>query len=116
MNSFKDHTWFDVEYEILPAVFDPEEAAKSEAPPLYPGGNVYGPQFGIMIEKGVNEPVVMEWGDIEEGFKIADVVIEDKVEVKPQIHSPIEPHSALPPGKEMNSHSGRQPNLHTKFG
>jgi xanthine dehydrogenase molybdenum-binding subunit len=86
---------FEVEYEILPAVFDPEEAAKPEAPQLYPGGNVYGPQFGMMVEKGLNEPVIMEWGDVEEGFKVADLVIEDKVEVKPQIHSPIEPHICI---------------------
>jgi xanthine dehydrogenase molybdenum-binding subunit len=86
---------FKVEYDILPAVFDPEEAAKPEAPQLYPGGNVYGPQFGMMVEKGLNEPVIMEWGDIEEGFQEADEIIEDKVEVKPQIHSPIEPHICI---------------------
>ena len=86
---------FEVEYEVLPAVFDPEEAAKPEAPPLYPGGNVYGPQFGLVVEEGLNEPVVLEWGNIEKGFKKADVVIEDKVEVKPQIHSPIEPHVCI---------------------
>lgn len=86
---------FDVEYEILPAVFDPEEAARPDAPQLYPGGNVYGPQFGLMVEKGLNEPVVMEWGDIEEGFREADEIIQDKVEVKPQIHSPIEPHICI---------------------
>lgn len=86
---------FEVEYEVLPAVFDPEKAAKPKAPQLYPGGNVYGPQFGMVVEKGLNEPVIMEWGDIEEGFKEADVVIEDKVEVKPQIHSPIEPHICI---------------------
>jgi xanthine dehydrogenase molybdenum-binding subunit len=86
---------FDVEFELLPAVFDPEEAARPNAPQLYPGGNVYGPQFGLMVEKGLNDPVLMEWGDIEEGFKEADVVIEDKVEVKPQIHSPIEPHICI---------------------
>jgi xanthine dehydrogenase molybdenum-binding subunit len=86
---------FQVEYDILPPVFDPEEAAKPEAPQLYPGGNVYGPQFGMMVEKGLSEPVIMEWGDIEEGFKVADVVIEDQVDVKPQIHSPIEPHICI---------------------
>jgi len=86
---------FEVEYEVLPAVFDPEKAAKPKAPQLYPGGNVYGPQFGMVVEKGLNEPVIMEWGDIEEGFKEADLVIEDKVEVKPQIHSPIEPHICI---------------------
>jgi xanthine dehydrogenase molybdenum-binding subunit len=86
---------FDVEYEVLPAVFDPQEAAKPDAPQLYPGGNVYGPQFGLMVEKGLNEPVVMEWGDIDGGFKEADEIIEDWVEVKPQIHSPIEPHICI---------------------
>src|SRR4030042_1513022 len=30
---------FDVEYEVLPAIFDPAEAAKPDAPQLYPGGN-----------------------------------------------------------------------------
>jgi len=49
----------------------------------------------MMVEKGLNEPVIMEWGDIDVGFKEADVVIEDKVEVKPQIHSPIEPHICI---------------------
>jgi CO/xanthine dehydrogenase Mo-binding subunit len=86
---------FEVEYEILPAVFDPEEAAKPEAPQLYPGGNVYGPQFGLMVERGLNEPMVLEWGDIEKGFEEADVVVEDKVEVKPQVHSPLETHICI---------------------
>ena len=86
---------FEVEYEILPAVFDPEEAAKPEAPQLYAGGNVYGPQFDLMVERGLNKPVILEWGNIEKGFKEADVVIEDKVEVKPQVHSPLEPHVCI---------------------
>jgi CO/xanthine dehydrogenase Mo-binding subunit len=83
---------FEVEYEVLPAVFDPEEAARPDAPKLYPGGNVFGPQFGMMVEKNINEPIVLEWGDIGEGFREADVVIEDKVQVKPQVHSTLEPH------------------------
>jgi xanthine dehydrogenase molybdenum-binding subunit len=83
---------FEVEYEVLPAVFDPEEAARPDAPELYPGGNVFGPQFGMIVEKNINEPIVLEWGDIGEGFREADVVIEDKVEVKPQVHSTLEPH------------------------
>jgi len=41
----------------LPAVFDPEEAARPEAPQLYPGGNVYGPQFGMIVEKGLTNPL-----------------------------------------------------------
>lgn len=86
---------FDVEYEVLPAIFDPEEGSKPDAPQLYPGGNVYGPQLAMLVEKNIHAPMVMEWGEIEEGFKESDVVIEDKVEVKPQIHSPVEPHICI---------------------
>lgn len=84
-----------VDYEVLPAVFDPEEATKEDAPKLYPEGNVYGPQFGPLIEKGINAPTVLEWGDIDKGFKEADVVVEDRFEVKPQVHSPIELHACI---------------------
>ncbi len=84
-----------VEYEVLPAVFDPEEAAKEDAPRIYPEGNVYGPQYGELEEKGINEPTLLEWGDIEKGFAEADIVVEDKFKVKPQVHSTLEPHVCL---------------------
>ena len=84
-----------VEYEVLPAVFDPEEAAKEDAPRIYPEGNVYGPQFGELVEKGINEPTLLEWGDIDKGFAEADIVVEDKFEAKPQVHAALEPHVCL---------------------
>ncbi len=91
----------EVEYEVLPAVFDPEEAAKADAPKLYPEGNVYGPYrgpyFGAAVEreKGINEPLLSEWGNIEEGFKEADIVVEDKGETDPQVGSPVELHVCI---------------------
>ena len=85
----------EVEYEILPAVFDPEEAMKGDAPKLYPEGNVLGPQLESLIEKGINTPSMYEWGDIEKGFQQAEVVVEDTFEVKPQIHTPIETHVCI---------------------
>ncbi len=84
-----------VEYDVLPAVFDPEEAAKEDAPRIYPEGNVYGPQYGELEEKGINEPTLLAWGDIDKGFAEADIVVEDKFEVKPQVHSALEPHVCL---------------------
>ena len=84
-----------VEYEVLPAVFDPEEAAKPDAPKLYPEGNVYGPQYGELEEKGINEPTALAWGDLEKGFAEADIIVEDKFEVKPQVHSALEPYVCL---------------------
>lgn len=84
-----------VEYEVLPAVYDPEEAAKPDAPKLYPEGNVYGPQYDPGVERGVNEPTLLEWGDINKGFAEADVIVEDTFWVGPQVHSPVEPHVCI---------------------
>jgi len=71
-----------VDYEVLPAVFDLEEAAKPTAPKIYPEGNAYGPSL-------------QEWGDINKGFAEADVVVEDNFDVTPQMHSAIETHVCM---------------------
>ncbi|MDD5486562.1 MAG: molybdopterin-dependent oxidoreductase, partial [Dehalococcoidales bacterium] len=69
----------EVEYDVLPAVFDPEEALKSGAPlvyedkDLFPGGNLID-----------NQVYVHEKGDIEQGFKEADHIYEDVYEAFPQ--------------------------------
>ncbi|MDD4681501.1 MAG: hypothetical protein PHP79_11610 [Clostridia bacterium] len=70
----------DVEYEILPAVFDTEEAMKAEAPEIFDGGNL------------LNTYGSADWGDIDEGFREADVIVEED-----GISTPIQPHSALQP-------------------
>ena len=65
----------DVEYEILPAVFDMEEAREEGAPQLYdefprnvvtPGAPFFGP-------KNLKEVVM---GDVQKGFEEADVITE----------------------------------------
>jgi len=84
-----------VDYEVLPAVFDPEEAAKPTAPKIYPEGNVFGISRAVPMERGTNEPGLQEWGDISKGFAEADVVVEDSFDVTPQVHSPIEPHVCM---------------------
>ncbi len=73
-----------VDYEKLPAVFDPIEAAKPGAPKLHPEGNIADP-------KGV--PLVVEWGDVGKAIEQADVVLEKKVKTPMQSHSPLEPRS-----------------------
>ena len=84
-----------VEYEILPAVFDPEEAAQPAAPKIYPEGNVFGTNHETPLERGTYEPSLQEWGDIDKGFAEADIIVEDKFDVTPQIHSPIETHVCM---------------------
>ncbi|SPD74174.1 4-hydroxybenzoyl-CoA reductase subunit alpha [uncultured Desulfobacterium sp.] len=74
-----------VEYEELPAVFDPLEAMKPGAPIIhesYPGGN-------ISTDGHFNH------GDVEKGFKESDFVFEEHFETQYVCHSPLEPHSAV---------------------
>jgi len=84
-----------VEYEVLPAVFDPEEAEKEDAPKLYPEGNVYGVPHEPLVEKGRHEPTLISYGDVDKGFAEADVIVEDKFEIKPQVHSALEPYVCI---------------------
>jgi len=56
-----------VDYEPLPFVLDAEEAMKSEAPKVHPQGNIIG-----------GKPILLIRGDMEKGFKEADLVVENK--------------------------------------
>jgi xanthine dehydrogenase molybdenum-binding subunit len=61
----------DVEYESLTPMLDAEETLKNPAPPLitdeeYPGREIFD-----------RKPYVIKRGDIEQGFREADVIIED---------------------------------------
>ncbi|MBM4338237.1 MAG: xanthine dehydrogenase family protein molybdopterin-binding subunit [Deltaproteobacteria bacterium] len=64
-----------VEYEVLPAVFDMEEALKPGAPQLYDQfpGNVVTPGVPFFGPKSLQEVVM---GDVEKGFAEADVITE----------------------------------------
>jgi Aerobic-type carbon monoxide dehydrogenase, large subunit CoxL/CutL homologs len=74
----------EVEYEDLPAVCDPEEAMQAEAPILHPdlGSNVFG------YHKLYN-------GDIEAGFRQADVVVESVYNTPAQEHAFLQTESGL---------------------
>ena len=55
----------EIDYEVLPHVFDLEEAMKPDAPQIRSDGNV-------------RNPVIVEWGDCEKGFEEADIVVENQ--------------------------------------
>lgn len=55
-----------VEYEELPAVFDPEEAMKPGAPQIHD------------VERNIVGEFATEFGDVERGFKEADYILEDR--------------------------------------
>lgn len=84
----------DVEYEILPAVFDVEKAMEPEAPQLYDDfpGNIVTPGFEVLFGPLCLKGVVM--GDVDNGFEDADVVTEGTFGYE-NIPNPIPPE---PPG------------------
>jgi CO/xanthine dehydrogenase Mo-binding subunit len=73
-----------VEYEVLPAVFDVEEALKPDAPLVneYHGHN-YFTYEGHHCRR-------VRHGDVEKGFAMADHVIEERYQSSPIEHAPTE--------------------------
>jgi CO/xanthine dehydrogenase Mo-binding subunit len=71
----------DVKYEELPAVFDFRDALKPDAPKLHEGGN-------LRTHRKIRS------GDVEEGFRSSDVVIEDNCWTQRMEQCHIEPHAA----------------------
>ena len=73
----------DVEYEVLPAVTDVEEAMKPNAPRLHE-----------KFEGNVATRNQLSLGDVEKGFREADVVVEREYRTKTVHQGYIEPHTA----------------------
>ncbi|MDP2932211.1 MAG: xanthine dehydrogenase family protein molybdopterin-binding subunit [Chloroflexota bacterium] len=76
-----------VDYEELPAVFDPAEAVKPGAPQVHPELPY--------VKNNIAFEVTMERGDIEQGFREADVVVEDSFSVAPVTQCYLEPDACL---------------------
>jgi 4-hydroxybenzoyl-CoA reductase subunit alpha len=73
-----------VDYEELPAVFDPEEAMKEGAPLLHDE-----------YERNIVAIREFNFGDIEEGFKNSDHIREDRFSSQAISHGVIEPRATL---------------------
>src|SRR3972149_4501967 len=72
-----------VDYEILPAGCDPEEAMKPGAPLIHE------------CENNISARILKNFGDIEEGFRRADFVREDRSDSRAITHSSREPQGAV---------------------
>jgi carbon-monoxide dehydrogenase large subunit len=86
----------DVEYEELPVISDPLQALAPDAPLLHPNLAEYK---GLLhkIEPASNAFVRLNWkkGEVEEGFRQSDVVMQNTF-IVPAVHQAyIEPHSSL---------------------
>jgi CO/xanthine dehydrogenase Mo-binding subunit len=85
-----------VEYEELPAVFDPESALQEGAPLIHPDVNNYRG-----LPKPLDHPTnrfvhdVFTRGDVEVGYAQADVIVENTFTVARVHQSFLEPHCCL---------------------
>jgi CO/xanthine dehydrogenase Mo-binding subunit len=90
----------DVEYEELPAVFDAVSATMPDAPLVHDRHMVSkndAAYFGIRPVEGSNvcHRFRLLHGDIEAGFREADVIVEETFTTASAAHVPMEPHAAL---------------------
>lgn len=74
----------DVEYEVLPAVFDPFEAMEGGAPRIHD-----------KAKNNINAEIHHHFGDVEKGFAEADYIREDRFSTQRTVQAPIEPHACL---------------------
>jgi 4-hydroxybenzoyl-CoA reductase alpha subunit len=90
----------DVEYEVLPAVYEPLEAIKKGAPEIHEG-----------FERNINVTRHIEWGDVEAAMEEADYVREDWFFCAGQAHMCMETRTAVasytPEGKLTIYHSNQ---------
>jgi 4-hydroxybenzoyl-CoA reductase subunit alpha len=80
-----------VDYEELPAVFDPLESIKEDAPEIHEG-----------IKQNTSFGIKKEFGDVQNAFANCDAVFEDTFYSQPVNHAPLEPHAALAQFDPMN--------------
>lgn len=76
-----------VEYEPLPAIFDPVEALKAKSP------KVHG-------ENNLASHLKIRSGDVEQGWADSDVIVEENITTQMVEHVHVEPHAAF---AEVNS-------------
>ncbi|HLB11539.1 MAG TPA: molybdopterin cofactor-binding domain-containing protein, partial [Dehalococcoidia bacterium] len=72
-----------VEYEPLPAIFDPVEAMKEGAPQLH------------AVDRNIAITVRHSVGDVDDGFRRSDYVREDTFSIQCVTHCALETHSCL---------------------
>lgn len=90
----------DVEYEELPAVLDPLDALKPDAPAVWPDGvpgakTVEDPSPDPALRSpNLADHVAYDRGDVEAGFREADVIVERSYKTSVVHQSYLEPHTS----------------------
>jgi CO/xanthine dehydrogenase Mo-binding subunit len=86
----------EVEYEELEPLLDPVEAAKPDAPVLHPDLLSYR-GLPVPVENLSNVFAYLKWGkgNVEEGFKQADIIVENTFTTQVTHQSYLEPHACV---------------------
>jgi CO/xanthine dehydrogenase Mo-binding subunit len=85
----------DVKYEVLPHVIDVEEAMAPNAPILHDDLFTAGVTPKPDKPSNIAKVVTFKKGDVEAGFKDADVIVEGRYTTQPVHQGYIEPHACL---------------------
>jgi CO/xanthine dehydrogenase Mo-binding subunit len=87
-----------VDYEVLPAVFDPLDAIRTEAPLLHDDVASYaGAPLNVLANDVHNGQTRLSWtkGDVEEGFRQAEVILEHSFSVPSRHQGYLEPFASV---------------------
>src|SRR5882724_1106034 len=85
----------DVKYEVLPHVIDVVEAMRPDAPLLHDDLFTAGVEPKPEKPSNIAKRVEIKQGDVEAGFKKADIIIEREFKTAPVHQGYIEPHAAV---------------------
>jgi carbon-monoxide dehydrogenase large subunit len=86
-----------VEYDELPAVFDPVESMKADAIRIHPdmASYIHDPNFEPLNGTNICNHFKLRRGDIEAGFAKADLIVENTFRSQVVQHLPLEPHATI---------------------
>ena len=101
----------DVQYEVLPFVIDVEAAMAPDAPILHDDLFTAGVNPKAEKPSNIAKVVTFKKGDVEAGFKDAEVVVEGRYTTQPVHQAYIEPHACLAsyqPDGQVSIHASSQ--------
>jgi CO/xanthine dehydrogenase Mo-binding subunit len=85
----------EVQYHVLPYVIDVEEAMKPDAPLLHDDLFTQGVEPKPTHASNIAKVVAFNKGDVDAGFRDADVIIERRYSTQPVHQAYIEPHACV---------------------
>ena len=88
-------TLIDVDYEVLPAVVDPQDAMKAGAPIVHDESDCTGIPGSFFPQRNIAAHMEAEAGDLATGYAEADRVFEGEYRVPQVQHVALEPHVCI---------------------